>query len=221
MKSYFHGVESAFSGVDNWTFKFSLCKTALYCGRGEKSIQKWDKITTYGEKIYHDAISIAFLLPMEMHPKDPQMICIGMQPFVSKYINYKPRCLGPIERLRVQKMEPSHWRGVVTHACPFKSNLHSRFQLNNLNSSQKLQGLNGTLMGPMWNVYDNLLVKNLSYHLMIDLLPFPSPIQWRFKHCSIQKYLSLCYSCNFIWYHSPLYISLWAWPNKEIGRKKV
>jgi hypothetical protein len=51
--------------------------------------KKWDKITTYREKIYLDVISISLPLPLEMHPKDPQMICVGMQPFASKSVNYK------------------------------------------------------------------------------------------------------------------------------------
>lgn len=164
--------------------------------------KKWDKRTTYREKIYLDAISISFLLPMEMHPKGPQMICIGMSLFSSKPINYKPQYLGLIERLRAQTMEPSHWRGVVTYVCSLKSNLHSSFQLDSLNFSQNLQGLNGTLMGPMWNVYDSLLVKVLGYHLMVELSTFPCPTIVQFKNAF------LCHLCNFNWYHLVLDISL-------------
>ena len=49
------------------------------------------------------------------------------------------------------------------HACSLKSTSHMSFRLESLNLLPGLQRSDGILMDPMWNDYDNLLVKFLSY----------------------------------------------------------
>ena len=94
-----------------------------------------------------------------------------------------------------------------------KSNLHSSFQLEILNSILGLQCLGGaripcgTFMTSSWPKVLSYLMRWLR-NVKSSSCHFLDP-----KSMGFQVYIHslTCHVCSFVWYHSLLDISLWAW----------
>ena len=84
-----------------------------------------------------------------------------------------------------------------------------------------------TLMNPMWDDYDRLLI--IFVKLLVKILKLPSEVALGMSRAQSQTlwaqanglssilWLAMnaplaCHGCFIFWYHSSLHISLWTWP---------